>query len=80
MPKPTIEFTPTSEFQLVRPVDAGLDASHRVLAEDHVTGDKTLVLIHPPGQEWGGAGGKEAQAEHTYWEVTLQQYLSCPIN
>lgn len=71
MPKPTIEFTPTSTFEIVEPPvsEAGPQASYRVLAEDTSTGDKTILLIHPPSQVWGGADGKESQASHAYWEV-----------
>lgn len=72
MPKPTIEFTPTSSFELVVPAGplARTEASYRVLAEDLSTGDKTVILIHPPSQEWGGDAGKDSQAVHVYWEVS----------
>ncbi|KAF7974928.1 hypothetical protein HWV62_10967 [Athelia sp. TMB] len=71
MPKPTIEFTHTSAFELVKPdaASVGVQASYRVLAEDVATGDKTIILVHPPAQEWGGEAGKESQASHAYWEV-----------
>ncbi|KZP30277.1 hypothetical protein FIBSPDRAFT_850571 [Athelia psychrophila] len=73
MPKPTIEFTPTSSFELVVPAGplARTEASYRVLAEDLSTGDKTVILIHPPSQEWGGDAGKDSQAVHVYWEEVL---------
>ncbi|KAJ7735099.1 hypothetical protein DFH07DRAFT_780114 [Mycena maculata] len=77
MPKPTIEFTPISQFQLTKSAD------------DPDTGDKTMILTHPPGQEWGGNGSKDSQAEHTYWkkvlilrgrihDKSLQQWFSDP--
>lgn len=69
MPKPEIEFTPLSSFPVRTPPDPSTWHSTRLLAEDAETGDKTLVLKHPPGQEWGGEGGKASQAKHDFWEV-----------
>jgi hypothetical protein len=79
MPKATIEFTPTSSFALVTPPPSSteLAASYRVLSEDSATGDKTVLLVHPPGQEWGGTGGKESKAEHVYWEVCYTPTFKC---
>lgn len=68
MPKPTLEFTPISQFSLTKGANSQ-SADHRILSEDLDTGDKTMILTHPPGQEWGGSGGKDSQAQHTYWEV-----------
>lgn len=71
MPKPTIEFTPVSEFTVVKPSEGELTHTYSVLSEDADTGDKTILLKHPPGQEWGGTGGKDTQAQHIYWEVSV---------
>ncbi|KAJ7512449.1 hypothetical protein B0H11DRAFT_1951242 [Mycena galericulata] len=70
MPKPTLEFTPVSQFPLTKGADSQ-SADYRILSEDPETGDKTIILTHPPGQEWGGSGGKDTQAEHIYWEEVL---------
>ena len=67
MPKPTIEFTHVSQFASTSSGDGA--ASVRVLSEDASTGDKTLILSHPPSQEWGGSGGPASEAIHDYWEV-----------
>lgn len=71
MSKATIEFTPLSVFPLTLPANPSVDAGVRLLSHAHRSGDKTLVLYHPPGQEWEGDGGSNTQAAHTYWEVSV---------
>ena len=68
--KQTLEFTPVTSFPLTAcAATAGVWATQRVLAFDATTGDQTLVLYHPPGQEWGGEEGHTTPAHHAYWEV-----------
>jgi len=74
MPKPTIEFSPVDNFALSEPADTKKDASTRILSKDEETGDKTLILYHPKGQEWGGENGIDCQAKHDYWEVDILLY------
>ena len=69
MPKPTLEFTAVEDFPLRLLDDEPSSMSIRTLSHDPETGDKTIILYHPPGQEWGGAGGKDSSAVHDYWEV-----------
>ncbi|KAI0917171.1 hypothetical protein AcW2_007381 [Taiwanofungus camphoratus] len=72
MPKATLEFTPLGSFsaELLTPgIKDG--AKIQVLSHDKETGDRTFVLMHPRGQEWGAdetAEGKTKQASHEYWE------------
>ncbi|KAM0751055.1 hypothetical protein T439DRAFT_325213 [Meredithblackwellia eburnea MCA 4105] len=70
--KPTIEFTDVEEypFEELKGTEP-LNASMRVLSLDEASGDKTIILYHPPGQEWGGSKGKDSPAEHDYWEECL---------
>lgn len=58
MPNPTVEFTHSSSFTLVSPLRSTEEASYRLLSEDVSTGDKTLILIRPPGQESEGESGE----------------------
>ena len=59
MPKPKLEFTPSSIF----PQDLSPGLSSRTLSLDPDTGDKTVLLSHGPGSAWG-----EPVCEHEYWE------------
>lgn len=78
MPKPEIEFQPTSLF----PEDVTQDLSIRTLSADPNTGDKTVLLTHTAGSAWGSPVCK-----HDYWEEvyiiegrifdeTLQQWFN----
>lgn len=59
MPKPEIEFTAALSF----PEEHTPGLSTRILAEDPNTSDKTVLLVHSPGAEWG-----EPVCTHKYWE------------
>ncbi|KZV88586.1 hypothetical protein EXIGLDRAFT_839119 [Exidia glandulosa HHB12029] len=71
MPKPELEFTPVEAFPLVPSSDTATLASVRTLSHDPETKDATIILYHAPGQQWGGAEGKETPAVHEYWEEVL---------
>ncbi|KAF2730426.1 cupin 2 domain-containing protein [Polyplosphaeria fusca] len=59
MPKPTIEFTPTSSF----PGSQSPGLLTQPLSSDPDTGDKTVLLTHEPGSAWG-----DPVCQHEYWE------------
>ena len=59
MPKPEIEFKPVLSF----PAEISADLSSRLLSADPDTGDKTVLLIHPPESAWGAP-----VCNHDYWE------------
>lgn len=59
MPKPEIEFKPTTSF----PEENSTDLSTQTLSLDPDTGDKTVLLTHSPGSSWG-----EPICKHDYWE------------
>lgn len=59
MPKPELEFTPTSSF----PSEFSPDLKKQTLSIDPDTGDTTVLLTHTAGSEWG-----EPVCTHEYWE------------
>ncbi|KAH8920839.1 hypothetical protein BT69DRAFT_1352110 [Atractiella rhizophila] len=70
MVKPTLEFFPTSSLPLT-PLDPSdpTGAHQRLLSDDPTTGDKSLILVHPPSSRWGGEVGEGTV--HEYWEECL---------
>ena len=59
MPKPAIEFQPTSAFGQ----QASPDLLTTLLSQDSDTGDQTAILQHVPGSTWG-----QPHCAHEYWE------------
>lgn len=59
MPKPEIEFKPTSSF----PSESTPDLKTQTLCSDPDTGDETVLLTHSPSSEWG-----RPVCRHEYWE------------
>ncbi|KXT03626.1 hypothetical protein AC579_10214 [Pseudocercospora musae] len=59
MPKPELEFTHTSTFTKIE--FPGLIT--QTLSTDPDTGDKTVLLTHAAGSEWG-----DPYCSHEYWE------------
>lgn len=59
MPKQEIEFKPTSSF----PKESTSSLQTQNLSTDTETGDKTVLLTHAAGSQWG-----DPVCSHKYWE------------